>query len=380
MSEPVEAPSRVPSKGGSHLDPGVQSASQVSVEPDIKEEADNTAEPIVKKREDEPGVLGQARPDVAKAHAARAEKAPAGVQVPVFRKNYRRSNCCSRILYSHGNPLIDAVIANDYKMKEDMIEDMTRQDGETERNTKQLMEGYERNLKKLNAKKEHEDNHYYAFRNSLFSTFRGDVAVIALSYMMAEMLAVGFTSFIVYVIRYLKDPDAPLRDGIIYIVIFAVMMLSSSLFRNYFFFTAYVWSINMRKAIFASLLQKATRLSMKSMTETNSGKLVTIVNADIQQMERSLSFVPLILVAPLVNVLAYVIIGLQCGWLYSGITFAIWIVIVICQHFTAKQGGILKAKESASNDARQKLVQDMINGARTIKCYGWEEHYIENIK
>lgn len=36
-------------------------------------------------------------------------------------------------------------------------------------------------------------------------------------------------------------------------------------------------------------------------------------------------------------------------------------------------------KESSSNDSRQKLVQDMINGARTIKCYGWEQHYIDNI-
>lgn len=36
-------------------------------------------------------------------------------------------------------------------------------------------------------------------------------------------------------------------------------------------------------------------------------------------------------------------------------------------------------KESTSNDARQKLIQDMINGARTIKCYGWEQHYIDNI-
>ena len=97
-------------------------------------------------------------------------------------------------------------------------------------------------------------------------------------------------------------------------------------------------------------------------------------------MERSLSFIPLIVVAPFINIMAYVIIGFQCGWLYSGITCAIWIVIVICQHFTAKQGGILKAKESASNDARQKLVQDMINGAHTIKCYGWEQHYIDNMK
>jgi hypothetical protein len=59
-------------------------------------------------------------------------------------------------------------------------------------------------------------------------------------------------------------------------------------------------------------------------------------------MERGLSFVPLIIVAPIVNIIAYIIIGFQCGWLYSGATCLIWIVIVFCQHFTAKKGGMLK--------------------------------------
>ena len=108
------------------------------------------------------------------------------------------------------------------------------------------------------------------------------------------------------------------------------MMIFSFLFRNYFFFISYVWAINMRKSIFSSILDKITKLSMKSMTETNSGKLITIVNADIQQMERSMSLLPLIIVAPLINLIAYAIIWLQSGWTYSVFTFIIWIIIVIC--------------------------------------------------
>lgn len=169
---------------------------------------------------------------------------------------------------------------------------------------------------------------------------------------MAEGLAVGFTSFIVYLIRYLKDAEAVLSEGIVLVAILAAMMIISFLFRNYFLFAAYNWAIKMRKSIFSALLEKVTKLSMKAMTETNSGKLITIVNADIQQVERSLSLLPLIVVAPLINILAYVIIGLQCGWAYSGITCAIWLVILACQHFAAKQGSSLKAKESSSNDQR----------------------------
>ena len=30
-------------------------------------------------------------------------------------------------------------------------------------------------------------------------------------------------------------------------------------------------------------------------------------------------------------------------------------------------------------DERLKLVNDLVVGSRTIKCYGWEQHYIEKI-
>ena len=37
-------------------------------------------------------------------------------------------------------------------------------------------------------------------------------------------------------------------------------------------------------------------------------------------------------------------------------------------------------KESKYNDERQKLVNDMVVGARTLKSYGWENHYIDKIE
>ena len=37
-------------------------------------------------------------------------------------------------------------------------------------------------------------------------------------------------------------------------------------------------------------------------------------------------------------------------------------------------------KDSAINDERLKLVNDMVVGVRTIKSYGWEKHYIEDLK
>jgi ATP-binding cassette subfamily C (CFTR/MRP) protein 1 len=39
----------------------------------------------------------------------------------------------------------------------------------------------------------------------------------------------------------------------------------------------------------------------------------------------------------------------------------------------------LKANDSRITDSRLKLVNDIVVGIRTIKCYGWENHYLEKI-
>lgn len=223
-------------------------------------------------------------------------------------------------------------------------------------------------------------NAYYALKQAVWLTFRGEIAKITFCFVMSEGLSVGFTSFLTYLIRYLKDPDAPITDGIIYLSIFTVMICASVLFRNYAYFISYNWTISIRKSLVGALFDKVSQLSMKSMTETNQGKLITIVNSDFQTIERPLQLTPMIITAPIVNILASAIIGLECGWIFAIVTFVFWIFIVFCQHFTAKMTKFFKGKESASNDERQKLVQDMIIGARTIKCYGWEYHYIDNIR
>lgn len=38
-----------------------------------------------------------------------------------------------------------------------------------------------------------------------------------------------------------------------------------------------------------------------------------------------------------------------------------------------------KLQESSINDERLKLISDMVVGCRTIKCFGWENHYIEKL-
>lgn len=89
---------------------------------------------------------------------------------------------------------------------------------------------------------------------------------------------------------------------------------------------------------------------------------------------------PYILAAPFVLILTLFYIGQGSGWVYAGYTLAIWILTIagqfICNIITMK----LKMKEAILNDNRIKLINDLVTGIRTIKCYAWENHYIKKIK
>lgn len=65
-----------------------------------------------------------------------------------------------------------------------------------------------------------------------------------------------------------------------------------------------------------------------------------------------LAYIPIIVVAPLINLIAYAIIWLQSGLVYSVSTLGLWLVIGVCMGISAKIGGIIKLKEGASNDER----------------------------
>jgi ABC-type multidrug transport system fused ATPase/permease subunit len=119
---------------------------------------------------------------------------------------------------------------------------------------------------------------------------------------------------------------------------------------------------------------------MKSIAQTNSGKLVTIVSSDIHSIERQMCCIPIVIAAPFINIVVYIIIGLTSSWEFSLIVFLLWMVVMTFQFLVSERQKKLKKKEALHGDERMKLVSDMVVGARTIKSYGWENHFLNKIK
>lgn len=105
--------------------------------------------------------------------------------------------------------------------------------------------------------------------------------------------------------------------------------LFGCLFQQLHGFSGYVMSVRMRKTLVSAMYDKVSMLSMKSLTETNSGKLIALISADIFTVERAISMTPYLLACPLVLILTLFYIGQDSGWEYAGYTLAIWILTIL---------------------------------------------------
>jgi ABC-type multidrug transport system fused ATPase/permease subunit len=158
------------------------------------------------------------------------------------------------------------------------------------------------------------------------------VAMLAL---MAEICTLTATFMIRYLANYLMDDEANQNDALIYLAIFTSCVLMSVLIRNFYIYYGYFMSLEIRKTLITAMYDKVAALSMRSLTETNSGKLITLVSSDIFTLERPLSMAPFGLAAPIINIFCYLLIWYVAGWPYAIIVGGIWVVTYLLQMCTA---------------------------------------------
>lgn len=154
--------------------------------------------------------------------------------------------------------------------------------------------------------------------------------------LMAESCSLLSTFSIKYLAAYIVKEEEDMLEAAILVAIFSLSILCSSLFRNFYIYYGYIMSLEARKLLIAAVFDKVSKLSMRSLTETNSGKLITLVSSDIFTLERPLSMAPFGVASPLINLACYGLIWVIAGWPYALIIFGLWILTVLCQMWTSR--------------------------------------------
>lgn len=216
-------------------------------------------------------------------------------------------------------------------------------------------------------------------RNAILATFWSDLFYGSLFAFMAEAITVTYVYFLYYMFEYIKDESIHYTQGVWLCTAYGVAIALSTFFRNYYIFIGYVAAIKLRKAIVSAMYDKVGKLSNKSLTETNSGKLITIISGDIFNVERAIGIFPMVPAAPLIMLLCLYYIARSNGVMYSVYTFIVWMASMIGQLLVNRYTRIYKAQDAMLSDQRMKLINDLVSGIRTIKSYAWENHYLKKI-
>jgi ABC-type multidrug transport system fused ATPase/permease subunit len=170
-------------------------------------------------------------------------------------------------------------------MKEFMIEDMTETDNERE----DYLNTFTDNLKKresisdMIARRNNLPHYHRVMKAAVWDTFRKEIYWCSVLYFLGEALGLIYTTFLFYIIEYVRKSaeETSTSEGVVLVVVFSLLTISQALIRNYQIYKGYIISVKIRKTLVSALYDKICKLNMKSLAQTNSGKLVTIVSGDI---------------------------------------------------------------------------------------------------
>jgi hypothetical protein len=82
-------------------------------------------------------------------------------------------------------------------------------------------------------------------------------------------------------INFILDEEMHVKWGVMHLLIFILLNFISLICRNYYIQYGMITCICIRRTLVAALFKKVEALSMKSLSETSSGKLVSLISADM---------------------------------------------------------------------------------------------------
>ena len=110
------------------------------------------------------------------------------------------------------------------------------------------------------------------------------------------------------------------------------------------------YCIVVRRTLVAYMFKKVQKLSMKSLMQTESGKLVSIVSADLFLIERTLAMTVTVSSSSVVCLFSLGLISYLYSWEYALITFGFMMLTLVMQILFSKYMKNLKMREANLTD------------------------------
>lgn len=168
-------------------------------------------------------------------------------------------------------------------------------------------------------------------RNAVLKVVWFDVAYVAVVNFLSDILTLFYIYWTQKIIKWIIDPLATKKDGAILCAIFSSAALVSCILKRSIVTNGLILGLKVRKILISAIYDKLGKLSMKAVTSTNSGKLITLVSGDIFMIERGLAFAPMILTTPLTNIAVVILVGVTSHWSNAIIILIFYFAMITLQ-------------------------------------------------
>lgn len=172
------------------------------------------------------------------------------------------------------------------------------------------------------------------------------------------------------IVRVIEE-DGPLWEGALYILAAAFCILASSITQQHSWYLAGVAASDAWIAMTSLLFHKPVRLTRGALSAFTEGQLTNLIGPDSSVIFEVGPFFGFFMTMPFQVLLSCALLASLLGWV-----FLVGLAILLVNTYIVERLGkaITQAQVSRNKlgDSRNVLVNEALQGARTVKLYAWE--------
>lgn len=174
-------------------------------------------------------------------------------------------------------------------------------------------------------------------------------------------------------------PLPPLWHGILMAVALFVMGVLSTLALHQFWQRSTGVGVGIRTSLITTIYRKGLLLSSKAKQDFSTGKITNLMSTDTARLDFLAGYFHILWTAPLMILLILVLLIVNMGpTALVGFVFLTMFGPIQARIVSALS--IIRRKSTLITDARVKLTQEVLQGMRVIKFYGWEDAFLSKLE
>lgn len=213
---------------------------------------------------------------------------------------------------------------------------------------------------------------------ALFASFGWQFAFAGVYKLINDVAVFGGPLLLSAIVAFIQDNEDPMWYGLL---LAALMLLSSavqSIASHQYFHIGFRVGMKIRAALVMAVYRKAFKMSGAARQQSTVGEIVNHMSLDAQRLMDLVPYLHMVWSA-----LFQIGVSLGLLWRVVGVStlggLAVMILLIPVNAVLARWLGSIQKEMMKHKDARNKIVNEVLQGIRVIKFFAWEDSFREKV-